>query len=439
MNQTNKNISNFTWLFTTKVLRIIFSLVISIWVARYLGPTDYGLFNYVLSIVMLMSIFASLGLEQIFVKKLIEKKVDKNKLIGTTLLLKLVGSLFIVILALSFALMKNENEVFILLIFFISLSYIFKSFEVITFWFESQQLSKLSSKIDLYAMIISSLFKVGIILLASNIVWFGFSVLLEAILIATGLLIIYMKENSFTAWSFSLPLAKELLSSALPLILAGALYTIYTRIDQIMLGDLVGNTSVGIYVAAVVLSQGWLFIPAIVGKAFYPLMLKSKETSREKYLEITQHLLNIISFISIITSILISFLSYYLISLTFGEKYILSAPILALHVWGGIFTAMSVISYRYFITENLQKTSFYRGLVGLIVNVLLNLILIPLYQGFGAAISTVISLACSLYLFNAFSRSTREMFIMQTKAILMLETIQSIQYLVKSVKGRHKT
>jgi len=437
MSQTNRNISNLSWLLLTRILRIFLSIFISIWVARYLGPTEYGLFNYVLAIVALISIFSSLGLEQIFVKKLLEKKEDENALLGSAFLLKLIGSFILIALALIIALLKDESGVFILLVTFISLSYIFKAFEVIQFWFEAHLLSKKSSKIDLYAMLLSSLFKILLIVFDAGIVWFGVAVLFEALVLSMGLIIIYMREQNFLLWRTSYPVMKNLLINAWPLILAGALFTIYTKVDQVMLGDMIDNTTVGIYVAAVTLSQGWLFLPSIIGKAFYPQMLNSKNESREKYLETTQHLLNMIAFIGILAAIIITLFSSYIILFTFGESYSLSAPILALHVWGGVFTAMSAISYRYFIAENLQKTSFYRGVVGLIVNIVFNLMLIPIYGGIGAAIATVISLAFSLYLFNAFTKSTREMFLMQSKAILLIGSIGSLKHIAQLIKTRN--
>jgi len=437
MNQVKLNINNFSWLLGTMILKVILSIFISIWIARYLGPTDFGLLNYVISLVALISILSTLGIEHILVKRLIETPENSNILIGSSFLLKLIGSLILVSIAIVFALLKDENTIFIILISFISLSYIFKAFDVIRYWFEAHKLSKESSRIDLYCLFFVSLFKIILILLNAELIWFAFSILLESIILAIGLSIIYVKNNSLFFWKTSISTMKELLVDSWPLILAGVLFTIYTKIDQIMLGDLIDNKAVGIYVAAVTLSQGWLFVPTIIAKAFYPQMLEAKKTSREKYLETTQHLLNIIALLSIMVSIIISIISYYLVYYTFGIDYILSAPILTLHIWGGIFTAMSAISYRYFISENLQKTSFYRGLSGLIINVLLNIILIPLYEGLGASIATVISLAFSLYIFNAFTNNTKEMFLMQTKALLLTKSFYSLKYLINLIKQRN--
>lgn len=438
MSQINRNISNLSWLLVTRIFRILISIVISIWVARYLGPTEYGLLNYVLALIALISIFSSLGLEQIFVKRLLEKTEDENYLLGSAFLLKLIGSLLLIVISFTIAILKDESGVFILLIAFVSSSYIFKAFDVIQFWFEAHLLSKKSSKVDLYVMLLSATFKMLLILFGASVVWFGVGVLFEALMLAIGLIYIYMKEQSLISWRVSPELMKSLLINAWPLILAGALFTVYTKVDQIMLGDMINNTTVGIYVAAVTLSQGWLFLPSILGKAFYPEMINSKNISRKKYLETTQHLLNIIAFIAIFVSLIMTFLSSDVILITFGERYSLSGPILALHIWGGIFTAMSAISYRYFITENLQKTSFYRGLVGLVVNIVLNILLIPKYGGLGAAIATVFSLACSLYFFNAFTKSTREMFLMQTKALFLLDTFNSIKYIQQLIKMRNR-
>ena len=437
MSHTNRNISNFSWLLITRIFRILISTVVSIWTARYLGPTDYGLLNYVLAIIALFSILSTLGIEQIFVRRLLEKTEDENYLLGSAFLLKLIGALLLIVISFTIAMLKDESGVFILLITFISFSYVFKAFDVIQFWFEAHMLSKKSSRVNLYVIVLSSAFKILLILFGANLVWFGISVLFEALIISIGLIFIYIKEKSIFTWKISNKLMKRLLINAWPLILAGVLYNIYTKIDQIMLGDMINNSTVGIYVAAVTLSQGWLFLPGIVGKAFYPQMINSKKISREKYLQTTQHLLNLIALVAISVSLIMTFSSSSIILLLYGKNYSLSGYILALHIWGGVFTAMSTISYRYFIAENLQKTSFYRGVVGLVVNIILNLILIPKYGGFGAAVATVFSLAFSLYLFNILTKSTREMFLMQTKALFLYDSINSIKHIKEQIRMRN--
>ena len=80
--------NNTIWLFIDRIVRISIGLFVSIWVTRYLGPNDFGLLTFSQSFVGLFAAFASLGLDSILVKHLIEKKIDSSDLIFTSFTLK---------------------------------------------------------------------------------------------------------------------------------------------------------------------------------------------------------------------------------------------------------------------------------------------------------------------------------------------------------------
>ena len=62
-----KLIGNTGWLFADRILRLGVGLWVGIWTARYLGPEQFGLFNYSIAFVALFSVFATLGLDGIVV------------------------------------------------------------------------------------------------------------------------------------------------------------------------------------------------------------------------------------------------------------------------------------------------------------------------------------------------------------------------------------
>ena len=428
-------LSNFSWLFVIRIFRIVLSLFITIWVARYLGPENFGLFNYALSFVMLFSIFSSLGIEHVFTKDIINNPNNENRLMGSSFVLKLIGAIFLMLLSIGLIRYLKPNDTLILeMVCIFSFGFLFKSLEIIRFWFEAHVQAKYSTIVDALALMVSVLFKVILIVFNASVEVFAWVIFFESLFLSIGLVFIYMKSgNSIFSWQPSLTTMKNILIEAWPLMLAGALYTIYTRVDQLMLGDMINNEAVGVYVAAVNISQGWLFLPTIIGTAFYPAILNARNKDKKTYITLLQDLLNILSLLGILVATIIIFVAKPFILLAYGKSYLESSSILIVHIWGGVFIAMSAISYRYFIAEGLQKTSFYRGLIGLIVNIGMNMILIPIYGALGAAIATVISLIMSLYLFNVTNTKTREMFIMQTKALFMINTLQTLLD-IKSLK-----
>ena len=196
-----------------------------------------------------------------------------------------------------------------------------------------------------------------------------------------------------------------------------------------MLGEMVNNEAVGIYAAAVRLSDGWLFIPAVIATSLFPAMLNAKLKNRQLYLERTQYLFNLMAIIGIVVAIGVTVTAFPIIHIAFGPAYDQASWILMVHIWGGIFSAMSTVSYRYFIAEGLQKYSFYRGVTGVLANLMLNLLLIPIYGSMGAAIATVLSQIMALYLFNAAGRKTREVFWMQTKALFLSRAWATLKHI----------
>ena len=91
-----------------------------------------------------------------------------------------------------------------------------------------------------------------------------------------------------------------------------------------------------------------------------------------------------------------------------------------IHIWTGVFVFLGVASGKWYVSENLQKLAFSRTFYGVIVNILLNILMIPKFGIYGAAIATLISQAVASYIADLFSKKTRNNFIMKTKSLLLV-------------------
>lgn len=429
----SRYLSNTSWLLAAKVYRMTFALLITIWMARYLGPEQFGIFNYALSFVTLFSVLVSLGMDKLIVRELLNKPEEEGNILASALIIRVVGAFFLMVFAslLILEIRPNDQLMFALVLVF-SFGFFFKAFELMRYWFEAHVKGKYSSLIEVIAVTCSISGKLILILIDAPLIYFAWTVAVETVVMALCLFVFYVLHGgSFAHWKPKFAKIRFLLLEAWPLILAGTLYVIYTKVDQIMLGEMVGLEAVGIYAAAVKLSEGWFFVPVVIATSLFPAMLNAKKKSRELYLERTQHLLNLMVIIGLLAAICISLIAYPVVVIAFGPSYTDAAWILMVHIWGGIFLAMSSVSYRFFIAEGLQKYSFYRGLTGLFVNLFLNLWLIPLFGAMGAAIATVVSQAMALYLFNAGNSKTREIFIMQTRALLLIGSWATLKHIKK--------
>ena len=427
-----KYLFNTTWLLGGKVYRVGLGLLITVWMARYLGPEQFGVFNYALSFVTIFSVFVSLGLDNLIVREVINKPKEELNILSSALLMRLLGGVVLFLIStLMIMKIRPDDQVMLMLVMAFSIGFFFKSFEVLRFWFEAHVKGKYSAVIEVVAISVSVSVKAGFIIYELPLIYFAWTLAVETVAMSIGLVAFYSSlGGSLNIFKASFKKMSHLIKEAWPLILAGTLYIIYAKIDQIMLGEMVGNEAVGIYAAAVKLSEGWFFVPIVISASLYPAMLSARKVNMDVYYQRTQQLLSLMVVIGFTAAFGIMFIAAPLVLLMFGPEYKSASEILIVHIWGGIFLAMSGVSYRYFIAEGLQKYSFYRGLTGVVVNIVFNIWLIPLYGAMGAAIATVISQFMALYLFNVTNTKTRKMFIMQTRALLLLDFLSALKFLI---------
>ncbi|MFM5973765.1 MAG: oligosaccharide flippase family protein, partial [Dolichospermum sp.] len=176
-------------------------------------------------------------------------------------------------------------------------------------------------------------------------------------------------------WPWSLPLAKTLLKESWPLILSGLTIIIYMRIDQIMLGQMVGDKAVGLYSAATRISEIWYFIPGAIASSVIPSIYAAKEVSEALYYQRIEQFLRLLSWLAIVVAVPMSLLSGTIITMLFGKNYEASASILTIHIWTSLFVFTGVGTSSWFIAEGLTQFALRRTIIGAITNVFLNIFL----------------------------------------------------------------
>ncbi|KST65814.1 flippase [Mastigocoleus testarum] len=413
-------IANTSWLFADRILRMGANLFVGVWIARHLGVEQYGLFNYAVAFVALFASIANLGLDNIVIRQLVRDPENKTEILGTTFCLRLLGGISSALLAVVCASLLPQNDlVTIWLIAILATTTVFRAFDTIDLWFQSQVRSKYTVIAKNTAFIIVTIIKIILITIQAPLLAFGGAVLAELSLAALGLVIMYHFEgSSLRFWRWNLSTAQGLLKESWSLILSGLTIIIYMKIDQIMLGQIVGNGAVGIYSAAAKMSEVWYFIPTAISSSVAPKLYKFKEESETIYYRRLKQLIKLLVVLALVIALPMTFISGSLITLLFGKSYIAAGSILAIHVWACIFVFMGIASSPWFVAEGLTHFSLRRTLAGAIINIILNFLLIPKYGGVGAAIATVISQAVASFLGNAMHPQTRKLFWIQIASFL---------------------
>lgn len=419
-----KILDNIGWLFFDKVLRMGVGLLVGVWVARYLGPENFGLMNYAMAFTGLFGAIATLGLQGIVIRDIVNSPKNANAILGTAFILRFLGGLisFLAII-ISISLLRPDETLTKIIVAIFGFILVIQSGEVIKWWFESQVQSKFVVWIENGVFLFIAAVKVSMILSHASLLAFVIVAFFEALLGAIFLLLFYWKKTgSLISWKPNLMVAKRLLRDSWPLILSGLAIAIYMRIDQVMLGQMMGDQAVGIYSAAVRVSEIWYFIPVVIVSSVFPSIIEAKKTDETLYYRRLQKLYDLMTWIAFVVAIPMTFFSTWLITLLFGQTYSQAGPILSIHIWSAIFVFLGVANSNWFIVENRQILSLQRTTLGAIANIILNLVLIPSYGIIGAAYATVISYAISVMGLDFFQNETKLVFKMKVKSFNLLRT-----------------
>lgn len=407
---------NAIWLFLDKIIRLGFGLIVGVLVARYLGPGQFGKWNYAIAFVSLISALATLGLDQIVVKHLLENRKEEEVL-GTAFYLRVFGSALSTIIVCSyFSFYKKDATLFTIALLTVG-SLFFQSFDVIDLKNQSVLHSRKTVIVKNTVFVIVSIIKLFFVYLKFPLLSFVVIGLIEFIFGAVGMVLYYGLSN-FIKWNFNYSYCKTLLFQAWPLILSGIIIMMYMRIDQIMIGEFLGEKAVGLYSVSTRFTELWYFIPSVFATSFFPKLVEKYNTNKKTYFEVCLKLLKLLFLISFAIAIFFAFFSNLIINFLYGFAYITSVFALQISIWTGIFVFWGVAAGNMLVIENLNKHNLIKSIQGLLINVTLNYILIPKYGINGAAIATLISQFYASYIYYFFFKSTRHIFMLQTKSIL---------------------
>jgi PST family polysaccharide transporter len=411
---------NIGWLSFDNLFRLSLTLIIGVWITRYLGPAQFGVLSYATAFVSITAAFANLGLQGLVVRDLVNAPTQTAVLLGSAFVLKLAASFIATVAGILIVLWANPNDsLTVSIVIILSLGIPFQSAAVVRFWFESRVQSKYAVYADNFTLLLICSVKAGLILGEAPLIAFAWVTLLQGVLAAIFLFCIYFwTSQSFIKWRPRFAQMATLLRSCWPLALSSIAILIYTRTDQIMLKAMLGNESVGIYSAALRLSEVWYMIPVIVMASVFPAVLRARSADRSLYHIRFQQVLSALVLVALLIALLVTAAAPWIISTVYGSAFSASAGVLRIHMWTSLFVFLGVASGSWLIAESLQLYSFYRTACGALINIAANLILIPAYGASGAAIGTLVSQVIAAYFMDLLTPDTRKMFKMKTKAMM---------------------
>ena len=315
---------NAGWLIGAKVYQLTINLAISMLMARYLGPSNFGLVNYAASFATLFTAICTLGIDSILVNELLQDRRRNGTQLGSAIGLRLCSSGLSVLTILGLAWVLNPNEpITIQVVLLYSISLTFQCFDTINCWFQANLKSKVTATVSAAGYTVSAVYKAFLLITQKDVRWFAAAHAVEYAFVALLLLICYYRsKDRLSPLRFKRKVGFDLLSKSYHFIISGMMIALYTQMDRVMLKSMTGEEAVGYYSCASTISSFWAFILVAIIDAAKPVILSKYNENKRAFELGLIRLYGAIIYLSALATLCLSLLSKPLVLIMFGEAYL---------------------------------------------------------------------------------------------------------------------
>lgn len=387
----NKIVKNAGWLISGKIFQMGINFLVGILTARYLGPSNYGLIGYAGAYVAFFTCLCTLGINSVLVKEFIEYPGEEGKILGTSIGLRMASSILSAITMVTISCVVDFGEpLTIAVVALSSIGAVFHVFEVFNYWFQSKLQSKVTAIAAFLAYAITAIYKVILLVLGKDVRYFAFATSVDYICIAIFLYVAYKKHGGGRL-NFSSSYGKKLLSKSWHFILPGLMVAIYGQTDKLMLKHLISTSEIGYYSTAVSLCTTWCFVLSAIIDSMVPSIMQAHKDKNPSFEAKNKFLYAIVFYVSCAVSLLFMLFGGWIVRLLYGEAYIPAAAPLRIITWYTAFSYLGTARQAWVVCKNVQKYLIYIYASSALINVILNMLLIPLWGASGAALASLIA------------------------------------------------
>jgi O-antigen/teichoic acid export membrane protein len=367
----------------------LFAFFSGMYAARFLGANGFGILSFALAFTAIISVFADLGLQQIIVRDVARNKSLAEKYLGNIIIIKIILSIFTFIITAIIIHYVSYPDLTIKIIYLITLSVIFNSFSFI--FYSITRAFERMEYLSLGQVLSSALMFAGTFFIISH----GFDVIGFAFLYCLIGLVILLYSSAVCSWKFVSPkiefdlsFCKIVIKDALPFGLSSIFVAIYYWINSIMLSSMTGNEVVGWYSASYRLILTLMVIPNILQISIFPATSRLYESSEDLLKKVTEIFFKYMIVIGVPMGVGTTLLSKEIVLFLFGVDYMPSILALQILIWGVIFAFIVSPFENLILSINKQFINTVEVFLAMILNIIINILLIPKYGLVGAAIAT---------------------------------------------------
>ena len=415
MKKNNIVVKNTIWIFSQNVICSLCSFFLVYFSARRLGKENWGIYNYASSVLSIASTACLFGMNSVLVEIFSRDKEHQNEVLGTALAIRRILAIIAMIFVFAVLYFSLGTDGSIVIALFFSASLLFQGYLIYNEWFIANSCSKFYSISVIFANVITVLWKLFFLFKTNSLQYFCAGVLVEnvIILLCTHH---FIKRQLNSIHSFSRNKLSEIIRKSKYFAISDLAIIIYTEIDKIIIKQLLSNGEVGVYSAAVSIANLWLFVPMALYYSARPSILEKWDVDKEKagneLRRLSYQLLGIcVSFI-----LIIFIFKKWIILFLYGDQYLDCINTLMILSFSMTFSICGTLGTVWILGENLGKYSTYRTVLGLFLNIVLDILFIRKWGMIGAAIGTFISYFFSGVLSLVFWKKTRSFYkIFKTK------------------------
>jgi O-antigen/teichoic acid export membrane protein len=404
---------------------ILSAFTVGIYVARKLGPYNFGVLNYAIALAGIFSIIAGAGVEQIVSRQLVREPSSRDRVLGNFFMLRLI-LLAAMGTALGITLWRMQATVEVKVLCVIAgVGYVGRVVEGGGLYFQSTVQSKLVAIPQLISCLVNSLVR-G---LAAYFDWplavFAMAEASNLVVYDFGSLFLYWRRvDSPWRWNWAWAEIWILLKQALPLAMVGVFGVVYARTDQLMVEHFLGPAAVGYYSLATRFTENWAIVAGLLCGSFFPAVVTAAQISKDAYRK-QLHRLYFLVFWSMAGAAAVTvMLGRPVILLLFGQDYLPSAPVLGVFVWTLLGTALLNVFSLWAVNEKRLALIAWSFGSGAFINAFMNPLLIDLVGINGAAYSSLISMPLGLVLSLIWQSDGREHLRLMFHSILTLPSFR---------------
>lgn len=395
-------LANSVCLLLDRVLRIVLSITVGAWVARHLGPANFGQLAYALAMLALFQAACSLGLDGPVIRDISQNRAQAAPILGSAFRLRLLSGIagWLAMIALT-ALLQPGDVQALWLVVIVGASLVFQPAEVVDLWLQSQVRSSVSVPLRFLSYCTVAAIRVGLILSDAPLWCFAAAALADMVFVAVALAWAYTRWPVRAAWTWDGTFARRICQESWPLMVSALSIGIYMRIDQVVLRQLAGEHELGLYSAILPFSQGWQIVPMTLYASLLPKLAQSKTQDPVQYQRRLQQIYTAFFWMGIFVAAATALCGSWLVALLLGPAFAEAVPILHWHVFTNVFIFLGVAQSLAIVTDRTPTIALRKTVFGAATSLIANCLLVPRWGAVGSAAAALISQFVSVVLSNA--------------------------------------